>query len=276
MIHLDREMNFQLFMSRFLLHFSLFLVINIPPLLSQIGVYHDCLYPFQCGNIKANYPFWGVYRPSFCGHPDLKLECGDLHTPTIIMKGVKYNVLSIDEKSQTMRISRADFQAGICRFEFTNTTIFSPLFSYSSGYKMIKFLYGCRVPPAQMIAQESCDSGDIYVKEGADGPGECQTSVIFPINGSLISPAMRVSVLEQGLKEGFDVRWNMNGMKCEDCIKSNGSCGYDIDTNQTICHCFGQQFASVTACPSSQAFPGTPKFIFGVRDYTSHISFLVK
>ncbi|KAK1575510.1 hypothetical protein Q3G72_006104 [Acer saccharum] len=107
-------------------------------------MYESCKIQFQCGNIKASYPFWGESQglPQWegCDHPKFKLNCEDEGGYTMMINEVKYRVLDIEWKDQTlMRIARMDYLEGICSPVSYNTTVNSELFDYSDGYQNVTF-----------------------------------------------------------------------------------------------------------------------------------------
>ncbi|TXG46601.1 hypothetical protein EZV62_027901 [Acer yangbiense] len=107
-------------------------------------LYESCNIQFQCGNIKAVYPFWGEshqgLRPWGCtGHPELKLNCEDEgDVATMMINEVKCRVLDIKWKDKTLRNARMDYLEGICSLAFHNTTINHEILDYSDGYENIQ------------------------------------------------------------------------------------------------------------------------------------------
>ncbi|KAK3173896.1 hypothetical protein Dsin_032558 [Dipteronia sinensis] len=238
------------------------------------SMYESCKIKFQCGNITAGYPFWGEAHqgpsPWGCiGHPELKLNCeGKGDVATIMINEVKYRVLDIKWKEQTMRIARMDYLEleGICSPAFPNTTVNSELFEYSDGYENVTFLYDC--PPSFPVAVSrkyipcSYSKGVEHyrnwsMKAGGDDPGNCNASVFFPVpKNSLNWKAITDDhlVLRQVLDQGFELKWKLRGIPCEDCTNSKGTCGWDYAHNETNCFCPNQPAVGFpNACPNQPA-----------------------
>nr|TKS00423.1 hypothetical protein D5086_0000182870 [Populus alba] len=94
-----------------------------------------------------------------------------------------------------------------------------------------------------------------YIQGGATGPGDCYGSVFVPVSIAELSPVVIMPDLEHSLKEGFEVRWKVDGEACRECNSFSGVCGVDSVTNQTTCYCPNQSSGSRT-CAFLPA-PGT-------------------
>ncbi|KAJ0042465.1 hypothetical protein Pint_18747 [Pistacia integerrima] len=234
----------------------------------------NCSLPFRCGNFAAGYPFWGGDRPSGCGHPDLQLYCGcdsiselfnygyrgdycSTDWPTMVINAVVYSILNIDEKAQILRISRVDYLDGICLPLYPNSTIKSTLLDYDPGYELLTLSYNCQGYASSPAGHFSCSENNTYsgydnvsIAEGLAPTLEgCESFTTVPVSRSLHSTMIgNLSVLEEAIREGFQMKWTVSGIACEEC-KSNGSCGYDPLFNQTFCYCPNGQFS--TSCSSS-------------------------
>ncbi|XP_031273945.1 LEAF RUST 10 DISEASE-RESISTANCE LOCUS RECEPTOR-LIKE PROTEIN KINASE-like 2.4 [Pistacia vera] len=220
----------------------------------------------RCGNFAAGYPFWGGDRPSGCGHPDLQLYCGcdgireridyyyssgdvihnycSTDRPTMVINAVVYSILNIDEKAQILKISRVDYLDRICSPVYPNSTIKSTLLNYDPGYELLTLSYNCQGYASSPAVHFSCSENNSYsydnvsIAEGLAPTLEgCETFNTVPVSRSLHSTMIgNLSVLEEAIREGFQVKWTVSGIACEEC-KSNGSCGYDLQFNKAFCYC---------------------------------------
>ncbi|KAK1578286.1 hypothetical protein Q3G72_029083 [Acer saccharum] len=253
-------MNSHLFSSSPFLSLVCFLLVVFAKIQSSscnpYSTDESCIIPFQCGNITAGYPFWGegespqVSRPWVCGHHELLLNCehnGEGAVTTLMIKDVKYRVLDIKPIEKTLRIVNMDYPEPerICSPAFHNTTINREILDYSDGYENVTFIYYCPAP---------CS-----IEAGYDDPGNCDASVFFPVpKNSLNWEARDHAFLRQVLDKGFEWRWKLRGISCENCNNSKGSCGRDPVSKETICFCPNQpNLGSTNACrPGSNAVCG--------------------
>ncbi|KAJ6371026.1 hypothetical protein OIU77_001519 [Salix suchowensis] len=209
------------FLSDFV--FLLLLFIQIPSSLSNDDLFTACRKEFVCGNISAGFPFWGAGRPPACGIPELELKCNENNITTMNINQVAYRVFEINQSSQILRIAREDYLAGLCPPKFANST-FNP-------------------KNFQLQNKRRFDGQSGYIKEGEDGPGECNGSVIVPVPILYFPPGWNTSVsewkvetFEGQLKTGFEVRWKVNMDLCGEWSTSRGVCGIYNVTSQTACH----------------------------------------
>jgi hypothetical protein len=245
----------------------LLLFVQVPSSVSNSALFADCANKFVCGNISADFPFWGTGRPPACGIPELELKCED-NIAKMNISQVAYRVLDINQDDGILRIAREDYLVGLCPPQFVNSTFNPKVFESVEGYTNLTFIYGCMAAPTAMpvpglftckINAVNYQSG--YIQAGDTGPGDCYGSVFVPISITDLSPVVIMPDLEQSLKEGFEVRWKVDGEACRECNSSSGVCGIDSVTNQTTCYCLNQSSGSRTcALPGStpNAAPAIP------------------
>ncbi|KAG6741999.1 hypothetical protein POTOM_055281 [Populus tomentosa] len=245
----------------------LLLFVQVPSSVSNSALFADCSNKFVCGNVSADFPFWGTGRPPACGIPELELKCED-NIAKMNIDQVAYRVLDINQDDRILRIAREDYLVGLCPPQFVNSTFNPKVFESVEGYTNLTFIYGCMAAPTAMsvpglftckINAVNYQSG--YIQAGATGPGDCNGSVFVPISITELSPVVIMPDLEQSLKEGFEVRWKVDGEACRECNSSSGVCGIDSVTNQTTCYCPNQSSGSRTcALPGStpNADPAIP------------------
>jgi hypothetical protein len=251
---MDSRLSFK---STFLLLvFIIFLVsVKVPVSLCSYEWYSRCSNRFNCGNITdVGYPFWGDGRPDGCGHPDLKLNCVKNITTTKIMK-VTYRVLAANTSTKILKIVREDYLVGgICSPAFVDTTLDSELFDYGVGYGSITLFYGC--PSTNIPPVFSCNISGIaynsgYIAGGAQGPGSaCAREVVVPVRTTHYKDTGNWSIMEDAIKEGFDVKWKEDTAACSACTGSKGVCGYDPSTKQTTCY---SPTAGASQAPSNKS-----------------------
>lgn len=113
-------------------------------------MYTSSCKPFSCGTFtNLRYPFWNVNtQPSYCGHPEFKLECQKGHL-IIEINSQKFYILSINQSSQLLRISREDFydidpnHKKYCPKDYINVDVDSHFFNYTSNNENYTALYEC-------------------------------------------------------------------------------------------------------------------------------------
>ncbi|XP_030952569.1 LEAF RUST 10 DISEASE-RESISTANCE LOCUS RECEPTOR-LIKE PROTEIN KINASE-like 1.3 isoform X3 [Quercus lobata] len=225
------------------LFFIFFFVIKIPLSLCDEDMYESCSNTFNCGKLKKiTFPFWGDNRPNSCGYPGLKLNCQG-SVATIKIMNVTYQVLGVNPETQILKITREDFSAGICSPELVNSTLDPTLLDFGIGLQNLTIVYGCDfswlIP---FLGQFNCQkNGFSHIKWGAFGPGECKVSVVVPVpvqSGLLTGIEIEIvqSILEEAIREGFDVKWKVDTAACLNCTAYKGVCGYDLKRNQSTCY----------------------------------------
>ncbi|XP_074311093.1 LEAF RUST 10 DISEASE-RESISTANCE LOCUS RECEPTOR-LIKE PROTEIN KINASE-like 1.3 [Silene latifolia] len=209
--------------------------------------YDSCNRLVGCGSfVPVGYPFWGgQWRPKECGYPHLKISCEDGLTPTIMIDGMEYVVLNINELDWVMRVARKDYYSqGVCLKTFANISLNWNEFRYTPITQNLTVLYGCKPPKSRVSEKFSCkikgiarDTG--YYVDGIVNPLEyhCNLSVVVP---SLVDPVVGLTMVFQ---DGFQLNYTLQNQNdvvfCQTCegAPSNGSCGYDNSRNRTVCLC---------------------------------------
>lgn len=260
-----------------------FILLSIPSSLSNPSL--SCVFdPFECGEIKAEYPFWGGHMAEICGHPDMQIHCepefphnqNASNITTMIINEVKYKVLNISYEAQTLKIARTlDHLIGFCP-DFANSTFDSPLFDNTSAYQNATLFYDCPSPSPPGVESNSCNLSGVEYKGHLTGKKYkrddrlCTANVSVPVPESLLNNFKQNASVsewkEEILNEGFELKWKIGGVNCEACNKSMGICGYDHINNETICYCNiaapdqpPNHIATKTACPPPHhaSQPGT-------------------
>uniref|UniRef100_A0A7N2KKN6 non-specific serine/threonine protein kinase n=1 Tax=Quercus lobata TaxID=97700 RepID=A0A7N2KKN6_QUELO len=222
--------------------FIVLFFIKIPLSLCDEDMHESCSNMFNCGKLNnIGFPFWGDNRPNSCGYPGLKLNCQG-SVATIKIMNVTYQVLGVKAEAQILKITREDFSAGVCSPEFVNSTLDPTLLDFGIGLQNLTIVYGCdfSLIPYPGLGQFNCQkNGFAHIKWGAYGPGECKVSVVVPVPVQF-RPSTETEIdqskLEEGIREGFDVKWKVDTAACLNCTVYKGVCGYDLKRNQSTCY----------------------------------------
>lgn len=192
---------------------------------------------FQCGNITAGFPFSGENRPLACGYLSLKLHCYKNKTSIIILNHL-YDVLDIDQTSNTLRLSKAELLGSFCNTTFTATTLPPETFELSPSYKHLTVFYLCD-PKLPYRSSYTCPgTGPVSVSETLDYSNTCDASFRVYVPKSFVPEEKELNItnLESALSEGFEVKVKVkiDEKACHRCSSSHGICGFE-DTTQVCC-----------------------------------------
>ncbi|KAL8257218.1 hypothetical protein R6Q59_029259 [Mikania micrantha] len=235
-------------------------VIQFPALRSQeIRPYDTCNQPIRCGNDEFRYPFWGLDRPDYCGHPSFQLTC-ESSVPMLILDSVAYRILDIESNTYTITITRNDLWSTLCPQFLHNTTYNSTLFNGNFDQENVYLYYGCQdnvtaasgTPMADNY-RFTCTVNDTQIEnyfrpDGVPPIGnllvECSNSIIVPVNRSLV-PSTE-SDLRSALLDGFKLQWMVNTDVCDRCVRSNGRCGSNSTSPDGFaCFCANGHFSRI-------------------------------
>ncbi|EFH63343.1 hypothetical protein ARALYDRAFT_894396 [Arabidopsis lyrata subsp. lyrata] len=190
-----------------------------------------CEAQFQCGDITAGFPFSGGSRPQICGHPSLVLHCFNNKT-SIIISDHFYNVLHIDQTSNTLRLARAELEGSFCNATYTATTLPSDIFELSSTYTSLTVFYLCD-PKLSYRSSYTCPGrGLISVSQNLDYKYSCQDSFTINVPKSFVPEEKELNLrkLEKAFQEGFEVKVKIDEKACQKCSSSGGICGFENST----------------------------------------------
>lgn len=252
-----------------LLYIALLVSIQFPSCIS-FDWFASCSNKFGCGIItNVGFPFWGDGRPQSCGYPQTELICKSNQTK-INITDVTYDVLSLDQDKQILRLVRVDFLSGFCSPNMKSSSFDTQTFEYAPDSGNLTLFYNCSVPDpsgGSLVKSEipgyfTCPNGSIY----DDGffslnpqfnIGVCKSSVTVGIPKNYIGDVRNSTIMEKALREGFGVKYKVDIGACKECTSSEGVCGYDWNKNQTACYCQGQSSPSQKICTRSAS--GTPQ-----------------
>lgn len=230
-----------------------------------------CPYSFTCGEFRnISYPFWTNNQPQQCGHPSFKLEnCDQPNNVTINTISGSYRVIEIQPLTQTLKLSRLDFSDNICPKTFVNLTFDTILFSYTINDEYSTLLYNCQQTdtvafysykfpcPINNIARDAYFEPDRFSEAGLKYPG-CDIALWVPILTTSIQGLLNNSIDIYGvINRGFEVKWNIDAMQCNNCLLSGGRCGYNTTLSAFNCYCPDRNYLRI--CLGAQPPLPTPQ-----------------
>uniref|UniRef100_A0A1J3DRZ1 non-specific serine/threonine protein kinase n=1 Tax=Noccaea caerulescens TaxID=107243 RepID=A0A1J3DRZ1_NOCCA len=219
-----------------LVFFFLFSLFHLLSCVSRQQELRLCETLFQCGNITAGFPFSGENRPLACGYPSLKLHCYKNKTSIIILN-LLYDVLDIDQTSNTLRLSRAELLGSFCNATFTATTFPPEIFELSPNYKNLTVFYLCD-PKLHYRSSYKCPGrGTVSVSENLDYQSSCDDSFTINVPKSFVPEEKELNItdLESVLSKGFEVMVKIDEKACKECSSFHGICGFE-NTTQVCCN----------------------------------------
>ncbi|KAL6286666.1 hypothetical protein ACE6H2_011056 [Prunus campanulata] len=209
----------------------LFLLRSIANVLPSLSAGYDkqylnCSKTFWCSGIDDNdigYPFLGLHRPEYCGHPASELEC-KTDGPEISIMSQGYQIFGINNMTDSQScLSRFVEQY----FKWNDTGNFS-------YYDVARNLTS---------ASSRLGKWNSRVNVPAD-----QTALLNLQNHQISLAAV--------LQGGFRLLWTANNSLCDECTRSDGQCGYNLSSTGFSCYCPDQPYLS--KCPRVWIKPGQP------------------
>ncbi|CAI9282647.1 unnamed protein product [Lactuca saligna] len=217
----------------------------------------------NCGAITVEYPFWGLNRPAYCGHPGFQLICPS-NVPLLNYESVNYRVLRSDTSTQTITIARNDLRESICPRFLYNTSYNSTLFNGDNfDRRNVSLYYNCNtsstVIPLSANYRFNCNvnesqsdgyfiTTDQLIPSVANFLDQCQNRIHVPVNQSsadrLATAIATTDDLRSGLTAGFQLQWTANNNECDRCIRSDGQCGSNSASPDLFaCYCANGNFS---------------------------------
>jgi len=221
--------------------------------------YRNCSASFECAGMEGfGYPFWGLNRPNYCGHPSFELNCST-DAPLIKITNLNYRVLHVDNVSRTLKVARQDYWNTVCPATIVDTIINFPIFTYNSVTTNLTLYYDC--PASSPLYQPAPDTTkfDCYIN-GSDATnyysnstianeiatffGTCKYNVKVPVLQSAVEGPSNLTeaALVQAIDGGFMLGWDANNSLCDRCLGTGGQCGYNIGTSEFTCFGSGNYF----------------------------------
>ncbi|XP_021755085.1 LEAF RUST 10 DISEASE-RESISTANCE LOCUS RECEPTOR-LIKE PROTEIN KINASE-like 1.2 isoform X1 [Chenopodium quinoa] len=248
---------------------TLVLMTNLPTSFSRLSKeFKTCSKPFNCGNItNLSYPFYGLDRPQYCGHPKFELfGCNQNSQPfTMTILSQTFMVLAINSTSSTINVAREDFRTRSgCPASLVNITIDFSIFQYTPLDTNLTLFYGncstlcnlttfkvfpsCPMSPSEtlpicLLTRKAMLKSNISV-------ASCPNHLFLPthLSDNLIMDKVG-DYIPQAAWNGTELKWSANNGLCEACLRSGGQCGHEPHSHKFFCFCTDE-----CKCP----FPGDP------------------
>ncbi|XP_074308313.1 LEAF RUST 10 DISEASE-RESISTANCE LOCUS RECEPTOR-LIKE PROTEIN KINASE-like 2.4 [Silene latifolia] len=226
--------------------------------------FNACSKTFTCGNMTGlSYPFYGLNRPQYCGHPGFELLNCDQNTQKIqiMILSQKFYVFDINSTASTMRVARQDFFDGSgCPLVLANITIDFSIFQYTDLDANMTLIYdkcalkcpnfscpwgGTKSVPYLPI----CFLTDKLMVKFNMSNVICPKKLMLPVHKTdVLAMDEAGRYLPTSAWNGFQLKWNANDGLCQECVGSGGQCGHDSKSNKFFCFCTDE-----SKCP----FPGS-------------------
>nr|VDD22117.1 unnamed protein product [Brassica oleracea] len=183
---------------------------------------------FQCGDVAAGFPFSGRNRPEVCGHPLLRLHCINNIT-SLIISNQEFYVLKINKTSKTLTLARKDLLGSFCSSTFTKATFPTEIFELSPTYKSVNVFYLCDPFLSYPSSSKCPEIGPISISEKPEYNNTCRESFTVNLPTSFLPEEKELNMthLESALREGFEVKVNIDENACQECLSSHAFCGFD-------------------------------------------------
>lgn len=196
-----------------------------------------CGQMFQCGNITAGFPFWGGNRPDYCGHTWLELHCNNKNSTSLIISDQEYSVLDIDQTSYTLTLARTDLLGSFCSAKFNTTTLPPNIFDPSPNAKNLTVSYLCDPRNPYLSSNFTCPFkgiGSVSLRPERQSSCNQSFAVNVPMNFFPEEREFNLNQLESVLREGFEVKVEIDEITCQECSSSGGICSFS-GTTQVCC-----------------------------------------
>ncbi|KAL1197341.1 LEAF RUST 10 DISEASE-RESISTANCE LOCUS RECEPTOR-LIKE PROTEIN KINASE-like 2.1 [Cardamine amara subsp. amara] len=223
----------------------------LPLCFSADQQYEKCQSPLRCGSGSAvfpsiTYPFWGteIDKPNYCGLSPFKLSCEDNQNLTLDIGNLTLGVVSanLDNKAITVA-DESLFKGGGCpkifnfngndNFSLSHNTQTIDLFINCSGGSQIRSLSSISCKPSYNSTNTT------YYFFGKSSPGQgCINAGEIPMVRFAKNDLYQSNLaLNMALKQGFELRYNIQDKNCRDCTNSSGVCGSEPGSENFRCLC---------------------------------------
>ncbi|KAK4726710.1 hypothetical protein R3W88_031627 [Solanum pinnatisectum] len=201
-----------------------------------------------CDNgLNISYPFWrfdnyNSTSPQYCGYPGFGINCSQSDS-ILYISDDSFNVTKINYNNLSLTlvdIDAVDHRG--CPRVHHNLTLNDDLpFEYSKLDLYLNFYYNCTVSLPGYADRLDCLTtsgkssyfyvGD-YEPEDLKWYGICEKKVVVPVkDAGLIRGSVGAAI-----GEGFVLDWQI-AKECGKCEASQGRCGYDNSTHESLCFC---------------------------------------
>ena len=220
-----------------------------------------------CGGIEVSYPFGQT--GTGCGDPDFQMySCDSDNYPMIHISGNQYHILEssfLENPSafKIMRIVNDNLFGGNCNFSgnYSQFWLLGSLFQINDNtYTNLSTLWkDCDQVLENINGYNLSFCGDnwnysLIPHLNLERTPFCNAFQL-PFNKSV----SQQSKFTNSLARGFYVTWHVNpsrSQSCDACLKSNGSCGYNISEPNSpfLCYC-PNSTSNPHKCPGNDSFP---------------------
>lgn len=212
--------------------------------------YQDCLWDkYACAGVEFGYPFGK--NGSGCGDPQFQLHsCDSDSHPLLDISGNEYHISESsflgNDGDHRMTLLSDNLWGGKCNLSGNYSQFWrsSSHFHIVHGYNNLTLWRLCdksNEKMYQLTLLKLCGEDWYYdIWRPEEGTRFCKSHIQIPIkNEDLQSNEF---IIDQTFPwQGFEITWNVDSKKsllCEDCLKSQGSCGYNISEATTfLCYC---------------------------------------
>ncbi|KAL2936670.1 LEAF RUST 10 DISEASE-RESISTANCE LOCUS RECEPTOR-LIKE PROTEIN KINASE-like 1.1 [Bienertia sinuspersici] len=214
--------------------------------------YESCSTSISCGKLQnVGYPFWGLGRPQYCGHPALQLHCPHNtsdHYPVLKNGDVEYYYvqgISNISSRMTIQLQELSWTKNSCAFNLSNE--FDKILTLTDNVNKIRLFYKCPKHYAPQNHSVTCWSEQAKVTAFylAKPNNTVFQQCVFAMVPVIIEEQ---NLLNQGektlsdvLKKGYEVYYTYSS-HCNTCQASGGICASSNDTEFT---CFRKNHKSV-------------------------------
>jgi hypothetical protein len=183
-----------------------------------------------------DYPFWGLNRPNYCGHPAFELNCST-NAQLIKITNLNYRIFDVNNVSWTLMVAREDYWNTVCPSTIVNTTINFTIFAYNSATTNLTLYYDC---PASSSSYQldttlfNCSingtavtnyySNSTVANKIANFLETCKYNVKVPVLQSAAEARSNLieAALVQAIDGSFKLGSDANNSLCDRCLGTSG------------------------------------------------------
>ncbi|XP_019230602.1 PREDICTED: LEAF RUST 10 DISEASE-RESISTANCE LOCUS RECEPTOR-LIKE PROTEIN KINASE-like 1.2 isoform X3 [Nicotiana attenuata] len=266
-----------------------------------------------CHGRNISYPFWSLdsfnsTSPQYCGYPGFGIQCSQIY-PILNISNDSFFVKEIDYTTYSLTL--VDIDALIdnrdCPRPHHNLTLGDLPLKYSKLDMNLTFYFNCIDLLSSGRSLDCLNSGGnksyLYVEDNEpddlNWSGICEKKVVAVVMDSGLTReslgAATGEELTKGLVAamdgGFVLDWRI-ATECGKCEASDGRCGYNNSTHESLCyckdgtvtfdHCNGVGAAAITAlmagviffiyrCRQKKIYAGSSLFTTSILSYPSSI-----
>ncbi|XP_052117966.1 LEAF RUST 10 DISEASE-RESISTANCE LOCUS RECEPTOR-LIKE PROTEIN KINASE-like 1.2 isoform X2 [Arachis duranensis] len=272
---------------------SLLLTAALPPSLSQSPPSNHslCKHPYECGEYKLYYPFWGEDRPVQCGgDKKLKLSCGtesgkyggEIDYAYIETDSQRFKVVGNDDAVNTtftlVPLPVADREHDVCSMNFNYALNYLP-FTYNQIVHNITIFYDCTY--SRDYQSLGCGgSGDVVYYNGTENGVLASHEELKDCQHRIQVAAEAVELNGVGVDDAFPLYFGKGvsvsytySQDCMRCVESKGSCGSN-DAHAFTCYCPDGSIALPCSHPAPAPAPA-PRPDYRSREKRNHWRWIV-